>query len=365
MKTRLYHSAEQIPENGWDALASSVYETRRWFLASERYWKATRFSYFAAYRGGELRAVLPVYDRAADLYIGPSELLFRSSTRIGDALDYAIVGSPLAFASGAIGDESCLARLLVDAESYFRDARADVIAFPFSRKPVRLPGFVVTPSLIDFDLRLPGIHFDDYLAKLPGNRRRKIRREIRAAASLRFEDVDLAGHERVVADFRRLSAARHGKDADLDFRFYESVAANMGGRSRALLVSSNEDGRIIGASSYFEFGGALWLFHGGCFRERFAYFNLAYYELIRTAYERGNRRINYRPGSDAVKMLRGCAPVRTVACFKPISARGRVAVRVLSPVLRSQRRIKRRVRKTIGSALPGAFSASVHSSGPR
>jgi hypothetical protein len=297
-----------------------------------------------------------VYDRAADVYVGPSELLFRSSTRIGAALDYAIVGSPLAFVSGAIGDESCLARLLVHAESHFRDARADVIAFPFSRKPVRSPGFVAMPSAVDFDLRLPGSRFDDYLAKLPGHRRRKIRREIRAAASLRFEDADLAGNERVVADFRRLSAARHGRDAELDSRFYESVAANMGGRSRVLLATSDEDGRIIGASSYFEFDGALWLFQGGCFRERFAYFNLAYYELIRMAYERGNRRINYRPGSRAVKMFRGCTPVRTFACFKPISARGRVAVRVLSPVLRSQRWIKRRAKRTIGAALPGAFS---------
>jgi hypothetical protein len=365
MKTHLYRSAEQIHEAEWDALASSVYETRRWFLASERYWKATCFSYFAAYRGGELLAVLPVYDRAADLYVGPSELLFRSSTRIGSALDYAIVGSPLAFVSGVIGDDSCLDRLLVHAESHFRDARADVIAFPFFRSSVRLPGFVAVPSLVDYDLSLPGSAFDDYLAKLPGHRRRKIRREIRTAAALRFEDADLAGHERAVADFRRLSAVRHGRDAELDSRFYESVAANMGDRSRVLLVTSDEDGRTIGASSYFEFGGAFWLFHGGCLRERFAYFNLAYYELIRMAYERGIRHINYRPGSGAAKKFRGCTPARTVACFKPISARGRVAVRVLSPVLRSQRRIERRARKAISSALAGGTSPSGRFSSPR
>jgi len=365
MKTRLHHSAEDIHESEWDALAGSVYETRRWFLASERYFTATRFSYVAAYRGGELRAVLPVYDRASDLYIGPSQLLFRSSSRIGAALDYAIVGSPLAFESGVIGDDSCLAALLSHAESHFRDAGADIIAFPFSRKPLAPAGFVAAPSLVDYELRLPGNTFDDYLAELPGHRRRKIRREIRAAESLRFEDAALAGHERAVAEFRRLSAVRHGNTTELDSQFYESVARNMGDRSRVLLVKSDDTGRLLGASSYFEFGGALWLFHGGCLRERFAYFNLAYYELIRLAYERGNRRINYRPAGDAVKLSRGCTPVRTFACFKPISSKGRVAVRVLSPILRSQRWLRRRAKKAIVSVLPGAFSVSARSSASR
>lgn len=362
MKTRFFESAAQIHESEWDALASSVYETRRWFLASERYWTATRFSYFAAYRGGELLAVLPLYDRGADLYIGPSQLLFRSATRLGAALDYAIVGSPLTFRSEVIGDESCLAPLLVHAESHFRDANADVIAFPFSRKPLRSPGFVVAPSLVDYDLHLPGKTFDDYLAGLPGHRRHKIRREIRAAASLRFESAGLAGNEQLIADFRRLSAARHGNTAELDSRFYESVAANMGAHGRVLLATSGENGRVLGASSYFDFGGTLWLFHGGCVRERFAYFNLAYYELIRMAYRRGNRRINYRPGGGEAKTSRGCTPLRTFACFKPISARGRVAVRVLSPVLRSQRWIKRRASKAVGAVFSGASAVAARPS---
>jgi predicted N-acyltransferase len=223
---------------------------------------------------------------------------------------------------------------------------------------------VYRPSLVDFDLELPGSSFDDYLASLSRRRRGEVRREIRAARGLRFEDFPLSGHEHLVAAYRRLAAGRHGRFTDLDASFYEQLAENMGERSRVLLAMSPQAptaagpafsgryGWVIGASCYLEYGGKTFLLHGGAVRERFAYFNLTFYELIRLAYRRGIRSINFRPAGDEAKSNRGCVSRRTVACFEPISLRGRAALAVLAPALDSRRWIERRLRRAWGSLRP-------------
>jgi len=363
METRIFTDAAQLPRSEWNALASTAYQTRAWFLANQRHWSGTGFTYFAAYRGGSLRALLPVYDRPGALYVGPAGLLFGARSGVGGSLKYAIVGSPTSFDSGVIGDRRLVDALASRAATHFAAAGVDILAFPFCREPVRRSGVVSRRSLVDFDLELPGSSFDDYLGMLSRRRRGEIRREMRAAQLLRFEDVPLAGHEHVVAEYRRLSAGRHGRFADLDTSFYKHLADELGDRCRVLLAiapdasrvadrdPSAEGGRVVGASSYLEHDGGFFLFHGGARRERFTYFNLTFYELIRQAYRRGARFINFRPAGDEAKLNRGCAAVRTVACFEPISRRGRAALVVLVPALEAQRRIRRRLRR-VAAALP-------------
>jgi hypothetical protein len=383
MEIRVVTDAEQVPERDWNALATSVYQTRGWFLANQRHWSGTGFTYFAAYDGDALRAVLPVFDRPGEFYVGPARLLFGAPSRIASTLEYAIVGSPMSFDSEVIGDGEFLGALVDRARSHLRSGGADIIAFPFCRAPVRRAGIVSRRSVVDFDLALPGDGFDDYLASLSRRRRGEVRREIRAGSSLRFEDRPLAGHEHIVARFRRMAAERHGRFADLEPSFYKLLADSMGERSRVLVAIASdglgecdaalegEGGRIIGVSCYLEHAGSFYLLHGGAVRDRFAYFNLTFYELMRQAYRRGVRFINFRPASDEAKSNRGCTPVRTVACFEPISARGRAAMAVLLPALDGRRWVRRRLRgvwrawRRRGSAGAGPASGSRGASGSR
>ncbi len=153
--------------------------------------------------------------------------------------------------------------------------------------------------------------FDDHLDRLPGPRRRRIRHEIREFAESGFtvRQVRLAGSVSVIAP---LLAADHGRYGLGDTP--QMLAAHLSQHAEHLDALSHvllceHAGRPVGALLAYEWQDAWYAravgTSDGLRGRAAAFFNLAYYEPIRLAIERGMHRYVLGPSTIAAKVKRG------------------------------------------------------------
>lgn len=296
----------------------------------------TRFRYLCAEDGGELRAVLPVYDRHAPTApntltklvppTSPTRARFAHRILRRLPLSVLIAGSPYSYRSDVIGDPACTGPLTDALLELARAQGIDLLSFLYLRRPIRLPGSLTGHCIDDFVLDLPGSAVDDYVASF---RRKKTRYQLRRAFRECPELVSrpLSGHGPLLSELGFITASRHGPAEAVPPSLYERLARHLDGSARVLLAGP--EGARTAALAIFESGDELDLFHIGVRDRDRTYFDICFTQPIRRAYELGVERVNFRPAGGQAKTLRGCRRVPTHYCILPLTARARGSVRVV------------------------------------
>lgn len=356
LSRRVIQGAANVPSEQWSALTDNPYESPGWFRFNERCFPRMRFVYFCAFSGDTLRAVLPAYDRHSPLYYDSLQMVPRTARGLLRWMRFLILGSPTSFCSDVIGRGSDANGLTKLAWSYAADNGFDILSSPFRRSAPKNRMAYTAGSIVDYDLPITFTSFDGYLRSLRKSRRGEVRREMREPPSVTH--VPLAGHEEVMHRLYRHTADRNDAKAEVTPAFYRGLAAALGEQARLALAGDPADPK--GALLYLVSKEALWALHCGFADRDLTYFQLTFYEPIRLAAERGLKFINFRPGSDEAKRLRGCRPRHLYVSLVPTTQRGRLCLKQVREV----RSAARRVAKT-GDGRAGApgrdlsFSAKV------
>ena len=324
---RLLEHAGDVDAVQWAGLASSPFDSRAWFLAMEDYFRGARFRYFCAFDGPRLVAILPVYDRVlpgspavlSRLIPSTDPRIRRLTGRIFRAArpSLLVAGSPYALVSDVIGNAAAAPALHSAVKDYARSAGVDFVAVPQASAEPPLEGAVAGPGTSRFVLDLPGRSVEDYIAAQKSKYRSGRRREFSGLACTRST---LAGHERVLADLRNVTARRHRNDNRLPPGFYGAISRHMGDSARVLLVGERDAWR--GAALYFAGFETVHAFQIGVRQADGSYFRLMA-ETIRVGYELGARNIDFGPNAAGLKLKRGCHRVGTTFSCAPVSARSR------------------------------------------
>jgi predicted N-acyltransferase len=230
----------------------------------------------------------------------------------------------------AAADPAALAALVGGAVQWAAAAGLRAVAFLYTRPTAAElagvlagRGFTPVPLSLHWDLELPGSDPSDYLAGLPGKRRKEARRELRelARAGVLLRPADPA---EVFDDLVRLRSQlvakyRGGVDPGaLRVRLRRLVEQVAGGRPQVLVAeaggSPGAGGSLVGFALFAEHpepAGRTWHCLAVGFdytdpRSRLAYFGTAFYAAAGAAYPAGIRRLGYGQGSWQAKRARGC-----------------------------------------------------------
>lgn len=341
LELNLHDRVTDVDRAAWQTLSVNPYESYGWFTAMEEHFAETRFLYFCAVENGQLRAVLPAYDRhAPNAPDSITKLALRSGKRfeqLGNRLlrraplRFLIAGSPHSYVSDVIGDPSCDEFLIDAIERHALEHDVDLLSLPFMRRRITITNAFTTPCVEDHQLDLPGTSVDDYCASFSSKKSRYTRRkEFRAAP--KFTERPLAGHGKTVSELGYVTAQRHGVSDPVAPDLYESLARHLGDDARVLLAGEGEDYR--GALAFLTGPDSLNVFHIGVLERDETYFHICFTNPIRIAYEQGHKQINLRPSSDRAKRIRGCRVIPTTFYCAPTSSRGRVTMALLDLVRR-------------------------------
>ncbi|MEV6805252.1 GNAT family N-acetyltransferase [Streptomyces sp. NPDC051132] len=335
----------------WDALFGprGFYATSPW-LRHAQATAATPPYYFTALRDGEPSAALPAYPLEADtpyVFCAPGRVVASIHERLtGQTADWPGALMP-ALACGGRNpshtkagvraglppeeQHAAVSRLVATAEDEAWRAGLEAVSFLYVdeddtllRRVLESRRYTVLPGQTAYSLDVPADgDFGTYLARFPSRHRVKIRKEVRvlAEAGVTYRTQPLTGEliERI-APLETALYAKHGTPADAAafLAVLRSVAAHAGAAAR--VTTAHLDGELAGFVLTFTHGGQLYARQGGfdyAAKGRLPlYFGLVYYELLRLAMAEGLTHIHYSTGSDAVKLSRGCTPVRQFAYVK-------------------------------------------------
>lgn len=318
-------SALEVPTSEWDRLvgAGGFYLSHAWLRLQEGDPDSPR-RYLAARADGRLLGVLPVDDvkhEHNDFYQFSTVLPEghaapdRPVTLLGGRGGYnsgLLLDPTLSPAETATTVRALVTRAAEDAE---RDGRLAVFFYLQDRYRdlvTAVPG-VGEPLLARHEavIDLTGTGWDDYVAALPSDRRRKVRREVR-----NFDD---AGYDVTVGPLTPwLTAAgdmlaavqqRYGHDAD-GGGMSEMLAEQIGAAEQHVSFVASDAQGPLGFALAFPFGDTLNMRAGGFAYERLRkgaaeYFNVVYYEPVRWAYRHGLTRIHLGIESLEAKQHRG------------------------------------------------------------
>ena len=371
-------SVDELPPAAVDRLLGgrAFWTSRRWLRCAERL-PGHRFRYLHLARpDGDLVGLLP-----CQLVTGPDTLLFYDVPRMlatgggfgdPDRLSEDERGE-LARAQAALGDGSGLYPALVAAcpgsysapgldpclDGAGRRAAlrglADLLAETAVRLGCRCWGALYVPpgaGELDWpeaergcvgadcviDVAWPDL--DAYLGSLPVARRSR-RRERRAFLDSGIEVAVVRGAAALTDDLVPLQAALRGKYG-LDDRPGPLAVGLAAMRvcldDEIVVFRAERAGRAVGFVLAFEHEAALYLRVAGfdyeALRGRdYCYFNLAQYEPLRWAIERGLRRVHYGVGAYGPKLSRGCrleARSAALAFSGPLAPAARAAFRLLA-----------------------------------
>ena len=194
---------------------------------------------------------------------------------------------------------------------------ADGVLLPFMTHPTmqelrreRLTGY---PFMIvaEAAILLPEPSLDDYLSRMPSDRRREIRREMRrfadAGYTLATERLDECAEEAGIL-FGNLERRWGVEQTDDEaIAFVAQYADHVAGPS--LVFTARQEGKLVGFALAFPWGNRLFLRFAGFDYEAtagtFAYFNLTYYEPIKYACEHGFTSVHLGLASLDAKTARG------------------------------------------------------------
>lgn len=325
---------DDISADDWRAVTAGrgFYSSRRWlrFVEADPWYDVW---YLVARSGDELLGVLPVYlsvghgQAGVDTFYDPASVFVQASG-VGDPARWR----PVLLAGGRTGyDTELLLRPglpahirrrvlagMADRLNRLADAwGVGTVAFMYLTPDAaaELAPVVGTPPLltdVTSAMHLDGCDsFDDFLGRMSGHRRRRIRHEQRefAASDFTIREARLSDVVDVVAP---LLAAHHGRYGLGDSR--EMLAAHLVQHVQHLddlgrVLLCEHGGRTVGALLAYEWEDAWYAravgFADGLRGQSSAFFNLVYYLPIQHAIERGMRRYVVGPSTIGAKVKRG------------------------------------------------------------
>jgi hypothetical protein len=324
-------AVDEITEADWRAVTRGrgFYSSPRWLrLVEDDPWHDVW--YLAVRDEARLLGVLPVYlatgprQAAVDAFYDPAAV-FVEPSGAGDPARWR----PALVAGGRAGYETELllrpglpaatrrevlaaivARLRRLAKVWGVDATAFMYLTPDAARELG-PVLGARPLLATASASVPlaGCDtFDDYLGRLGGHRRRRVRHEIQefARGGLTIREARLSDTVGVLAPLLAEHHGRYGLAED-----GAMLAAHLGRHAEHLddlarVLLCQDGGRTVGALLAYEwedgwYARAVGLADG----LRGAYFNLVYYEPIRLAVQRGAARYAVGPSTIGAKVKRG------------------------------------------------------------
>ncbi|MGE5830474.1 MAG: GNAT family N-acetyltransferase [Micromonosporaceae bacterium] len=325
---------EDISAQDWRTLAAGrgFYSSPRWlhFVEDDPRYDAW---YLVARRGPDLLGVMPVYlpsghvRAGVDGYYDPSAV-FNTPAGVGDPARWR----PALLAGGRTGYETelllrpglpagtrrcvlkqMLTRLRLLATAWDVPAIAFMYLTPAAVAELA-PVVGTPPLLVDLTAAIPleGCDsFDDYLGRLTGHRRRRVRHEIQefrssGCAIRRVRPSDGIG---ILAPLMAEHHHRYGHDDST-----EMLATHLAKHAEHLddlghLLVCEDAGTPVGALLAYEWEHAWYAravgIADGLRGQACTYFNLVFYEPIRLAIERGVTRYLLGPSTVGAKVKRG------------------------------------------------------------
>jgi hypothetical protein len=314
----VFNHVSEIPIERWPKHHRTLFDTREWFAASRWPGESTQYVLsgeallpFRVVRPGEW------VNADANVLCGGFKYLPHGTLKDGDRIyPHGIVMGP--------GYHTDPASCVEDTEHVVQHLEqlcdypiAFLYVYPgsvLSRVLARRP---YTAGMITASawLPLPGTQFEDYLRSFNANRRRSAMKEMKVFQSAGVQVRVYAGTSAIahLPTFARLSGEvqrRHGNqpnDSDTIRQLHQFV--DIFG-DRALFFFGVADGSPIAATMAVTchdmiLARDVGLEYGELARDAMAYFNLAYYEIIRYAYENGYRMVASGISAFGVKALRG------------------------------------------------------------
>jgi len=300
---------------------------------------------------GAVRRVAPGFLRVPVIFCGLPVSFGASSLRFAPGVD---VGLAL----------RCVARAM---EEFAEESGATLLCFKeftddesFRLGDLRTLGYFAAPSLPGCSLRVPWNDFGAYLGAMRAGYRRQARSSLAARGSvpLEFERLDEYGPEcvRMHALYDQVLDRAEYRLERLPLAFFERLAAEMGGESRALLL--RHDGRLEAAAVLLHSGRTLTFLLAGLdyahHREHLAYPNLVT-EVVAEAIRVGATRIELGQTSYALKTRLGGVPEPRWIHLRHRGERRNDLLRTAAPALFPQARVPERhvfARAAIAGARP-------------
>jgi len=321
-----------IPAAEWNALAPGQPLLSHAFLAALHATgcaspaKGWRPCYATAWRGHRLAGALPLYAKSHSY----GEYVFdwawadafrrhgrRYYPKLVAAIPFTPAPGPRLLAPDAATREALLAHALDRLRAGSGSASSLHVLFPDERD-VRLcerAGMIVRHG-VQFRWENPGYRdFDDYLAAMSHDKRKKVKQERRRVAEAGVTFRRLVGrdigpaHWDFFAGCYEQTYREHGSTPYLDRAFFARIATTM--PDHLLLVVGELDGRPLCAALDVFDGGTLWGRYWGT--RRYVpglHFEACYYQAIEFCIER--RIARFEGGAQGVhKLARGLLPITT------------------------------------------------------
>ncbi|MFT4173847.1 MAG: GNAT family N-acetyltransferase [Rhodocyclaceae bacterium] len=330
MPLRIHHSIDDIAAPAWDALAGpQPFLSHAYLSALERtgcVGRGTgwRSAIAALWRDGELIAALPLYLKThswgeyvfdwawADAYAQHGLTYYPKWL---GAVPFTPVPGPRLLAR----DTTTRAELLSQVLDHVRDSGASSLHILFAQEADvdvgRAHGMLVREG-VQFHWHNAGYgNFDDFLAALSHDKRKKIRQERRKVSDAGVSLRALRGHEITAqhwAFFARCYAttyALHGATPYLNQAFFEALGAQL--PASCLLLLAERGGTPLAASLLLCDGDAVYgRYWGAVEHVPCLHFEACYYRPIEEAIAMGAAR--FEGGAQGEhKLARGLDPVRT------------------------------------------------------
>ena len=326
LTVRWVESAAQIQPNEWNRLAmtKTFYLSHAWVQSIERM-IGLEPRYLAVEQAGRLAAVMPVYagEVPANPRYRPGSVL--AGLDCGWDGRFVLAGAAAGYHTDLLLDDSLqpaarrtvVTILAAELRSVVERERATGAFLLYATTAAADELAAVAPDLLrlrlapEAEIMLEGTSPEAYLASLSGDRRRRIRHEMRAFAAQRYvcSAEPLTDVWREAAELAFNVERKYGGRLDRDVvERALRVQAEAFGRV-GVTFTARSGGALIGMCLAYRWGDALYDrlvgFDYGRLRGAFEYFNLTYYRPIEHCYEHGLRRLHLGLGAYRAKMLRG------------------------------------------------------------
>jgi hypothetical protein len=171
----------------------------------------------------------------------------------------------------------------------------------------KVPVLMSADSAID----IPGSTIDDYIATIPSQYRRKIRREMRVFEAAHYQTAEVRLEDCLAEAGALVCNLQHRYGHMDDDGVWQGELGKMAELldERGVVFSCRHEGALAGFALGYPHGQTLYMRRCGFdydrLRDAFEYFNLGYYLPLRYAYRQGLKRLHLGPTAYEAKVRRG------------------------------------------------------------
>lgn len=370
IKTRIYHKLDNIPQLEWDCLAkgSSIFYNYGWFKTFEHE-LSNEPVYITAYAGKRLLGILPAFivrDPNTYVYHNPRDVIFsddfllqaanfgrahvlvrafkKLNKRIHPILNKIffpalVCVSPLGYESDLLVDRTdvyhndIVVHLLNEAEQVAQSHRIRSVMFLWAHNT----NTMLTKKLYEhkylgsygkptFIMPVKWSSFDGYLSDFNSNRKYSINKEIKHFAKTGIS-LECCHNQEMSASLDKVAALvkelmqRHGYEISFDKQFNRIKDLYHNLPNETVTYLAKIDNKIIGYLLSFVKNGICYPkllgFDNNFTSGTFTYFNIFFYNLIKSVIETGKiKQIYYGFASEEAKFKRGCQSYNAYNYYK-------------------------------------------------